>query len=381
LTDRISCQLNKDGLREAWLAWVSLVEQLKQMADRNVVPADAQSLPSADDLRSALKHGDLASVRSLIEAGAPVQYRQPKGYNALIDAAYSVEVDRNPDLLGILKLLVDHGVELSGVTDYGESALRVLSGLGRFDAVRYLLDAGADRSQLEWSPLHEAVAMGSLADVQTALAAGESIEERDWWSHTAFHLSLLVGDLEKASLLRDHGADQHACGRCGASPMFFAVRGRHPEAIRWLIQHGHNIDQVDDVGETALVEAVQQDDLACVNILLDAGANIYHEANAKAIDSANSREVIMRLLDAGANPANISHAGQRIILGLGQTDVELLGMASQDDFCRASTRSLGMTNPERMSFRFWEAMIRSGVSAYHARQRFAATVESARAPI
>jgi hypothetical protein len=39
-----------------------------------------------------------------------------------------------------------------------------------------------------------------------------------------------------------------------------------------------------------------------------------------------------------------------------------------------------MTNPERMSFRFWEAMIRSGVSAYHARQRFAATDEPPHAP-
>lgn len=350
------------------------------MTDNEMPQDDAESKPSSDHLQSALKHGDLARVKGLIEAGAPVQYRQPKGYNALIDATYSVEVDRNPDLVAILKLLVDHGVELSAVSDYGESAVRVLSRHGRFDAVRYLLEAGADKSQLKWSPLHEAVAIGSLADVQTALAAGESLEERDCWTRTAFHLALLVGDLEKASLLLDHGADQNACGRCGVPPMSFAVQGRHHEAIRWLIQHGHNIDKVDEFGETALVEAVQQDDLEGVNILLDAGANIEHEANAKAIRSACSHEIIMRLLDAGANPAKVSHDGQRIILGLGRADVELLGMASHDDFCQASTRSFGRANPEQMSFRFWEAMIRSGVTAYQARRWFGGTDEPPEQP-
>ena len=49
-------------------------------------------------------------------------------------------------------------------------------------AVRLLLDAGADKRQLEWTPLMESVALGSPADVQAALGQGAALEARDWWS-------------------------------------------------------------------------------------------------------------------------------------------------------------------------------------------------------
>src|SRR5690242_47874 len=123
-------------------------------------------------------------------------------------------------LLELLTLLVAQGVELSGISDYAESGLRVLSRLGRFDAVALLLDAGADKRQLGWTPLMEAVAMASLADVHTALAQG-ALEERDFWSRTAWLIALLTGDVAKAQLLRERGADPAARGRCGQPPLFY----------------------------------------------------------------------------------------------------------------------------------------------------------------
>lgn len=163
--------------------------------------------PGTADLRAALRGGDPQKVRALIEAGADIHYKTEHGYDALLDASFGRD-SRDPRLLELLALLVSHGVDLSGVSRYGESALRVLSRLGRFDAVRLLLDAGADRIQLGWTPLMEAVALGSLADLEAALAKGPALEERDCWSRTPWLIALLTGDIfdvrrgSKAKLVR-----------------------------------------------------------------------------------------------------------------------------------------------------------------------------------
>lgn len=81
-------------------------------------------------------------------------------------------------------MLIERGVALNGVSRHKESALRVLSRIGRFDAVQLLLDAGADEAQIDWTPLHRAVAFGTLDDVKALIEAGENIEAVDWWERT-----------------------------------------------------------------------------------------------------------------------------------------------------------------------------------------------------
>src|SRR5438552_1953342 len=91
--------------------------------------------PSVAELRAALGEGDPQRVSALIDAGADIHYKRTHGYDALLDAVHGRDVTQDPDLLELLALLAAHGVDLSGVSSYGESGLRVLSRLGRFDAV------------------------------------------------------------------------------------------------------------------------------------------------------------------------------------------------------------------------------------------------------
>jgi ankyrin repeat protein len=336
-------------------------------------------VPGAE-LSMALREGDLQSVRTLIETGADVRYQRDHGYDALLDAVHGRLVTGDPRLLELLALLAAHGANLSGVSAYGESGLRVLSRLGRFDAVRLLLEAGADRSQLGWTPLLEAVALGSLAGVQTTLAHC-GLEERDYWSRTAWLIALLTGDLAKARLLRECGVDTVARGRCGCPPLFYAIQGHHPDVLRWLLREGVDVGQSDEFGTTALMEAVEHDDLECVEILLDAGAEVEVNANGTALSRAGSREIVRRLLDAGADPADLSHGGQRILLGHPEVGKDSLAAVSHADYQWAFTRFFGKTNPERMHVPYWEAMIRCGASAFQARQRFEEVCGPAGAPV
>ncbi len=338
------------------------------------------SIPTSD-LSAALKEGDPRKVMALIKAGADVRYQRENGYDALIDAVHGRDVGRDPRLLDLLKLLIASDVDPSGQSSYRESGLRVLSRIGRFDAVQLLLDAGADKSQLGWTPLMEAVALGSLADMDAALENGGTLEDTDWWSRTAWLIALLRGDIHKAEALLARGANPNARGRSGKPPLFYAIEGHHADVLTWLLERGADIEQTDDFGTTALMEAVGEDDLECVDILLSAGADIDRDASGTSLSRARTREIIMRLLDAGADPQSLSHEGRRAVLAGPADPDEAFIAVSLDDFQRTFTRSFGRTNPERMNHPFWESMIRSGINAYAAGRRFKESSPTLAGPI
>lgn len=315
-------------------------------------------------LRAALGEGDPQRVQALIEAGADIHYTREHDYDALIDAVHCAD---DSQLLEVLAVLISNGVNLSGVSSYGESGLRVLSRLGRFDGVRLLLEAGADRRHLEWTPLMSAVAFGSIAEIQSALAKPCFLEERDYWGRTAWLIAILTGDVARAELLLEHAADRTARRRCEWPAIFYAIESREPDMLRWLLKQGATGRETDKFGTTALTIAVEADDLECVEILLAAGADVHAEATGSTLDRAQSREMIMRLLVAGADPAD---ANQRFVLELGEVDQDRLRVVSKDEYQQSCTRRFGTQNPERMSCPFWEAMIFSGVAAYAARQYF-----------
>ena len=165
---------------------------------------------------ACLGAGDPEKLAVLLEYGADLRYQRAGSDYALIESVCGRDVLRDPRLIDLLKLLIAHGVPLNAVDSYKESGLRVLSRIGRFDAVRLLLEAGADESQLEWTPLIRSVALGSLADVEAAVAGGAPLEERDWWGRTAYLVAVQTGDLAKAQFLRKSGADADARGRGAA---------------------------------------------------------------------------------------------------------------------------------------------------------------------
>lgn len=322
------------------------------------------------DLANALGHGDPEEVAALIAAGADIRYKREHGYDALLAAVHGRDVARDPRLLELLRLLVASGADLNGISSYQESGLRVLSRIGRFDAVRLLLDAGADKSQLQWTPLIEAVALGSLAEVERLARAGAALEETDWWSRTAWLVALLGGDLAKAQLLGELGANVHARGRCGKPPLFYGVESHHPEIVRWLLAIGQDVEQIDEFGCTPLMCAVDCDDLEGIEILLGAGADVDRDAESGSVlGRAETQVIAKRLLDAGADPRRLSQAGQRALCGLGEVAEELAGV-SEEEFRRARTPTFGTTNPDHRHEPFWEGMIRAGISGFQAARLF-----------
>lgn len=320
-----------------------------------------------ENLRAALALGDPEQVAALIRAGADVRYQQEGGYDALLDAVHGRDILCDTRLMELLTLLIENGASLTGKSDYAETGARVLSRLGRFDAVQLLLNAGADPKDVELTALMEAVAFGSLADVERVLAQGADLEARDYWERTAWLIAIQTGDVAKARWLYEHGADADARGRCGQPPLFYAIENGHAPMLRWLLEIGADIRQTDEFGTTALVTAAEYDNAEAIEILLAAGADVNQSVrHGSALSRAATREVILRLLDAGADPQEISGEGRRAILGYPLDSDEALLNVSAEDFRRFRKRRFGRKNPEPMNNPFWEGMIRSGLNAYRA---------------
>lgn len=345
-------------------------------------------------LTEAARAGNLEKIQALLDAGADVRYVRPSGYAVMIDVMYGRDILKDPNLLAILRLLIDRGADLDAESDYGESALSVASRVGRFDAVALLLDAGANPEPLGWTTLHQAVALGTAADVKVRLDSGDDLSARDHWDRSPLLLALQVGDVGKAELLLDAGASVADRGRCGRPALMYPILNDDAETLRWLLDRGADPDATDDFGGFSLYEAAATGASRCVRALLDAGVDpnrpmriqsstpIFDDpelermaadmaADADITDtplkSATTLEIARMLAAAGGNFAEINDKIRDELAGRIRTkSIE----CSPEDYWAAKHRVFGDANPQLMNLPFWRAMVAFGGTAYAARQQF-----------
>ncbi|MEP6961333.1 MAG: ankyrin repeat domain-containing protein [Acidobacteriota bacterium] len=355
------------------------VEMVRVLLDAGADVHQQQSLAEGvarsafTDLRNVvslcLSGGDPGKLRVLIAAGADLLYKRSRGYDALVDAAHGRDIVRDTRLLELLGVLVERGVALDGETEFSETGLRVLANDGRFDAVGLLLDAGAPEAQLAWTPLIRAAALGSLEDMRLAADDGD-LEGRDFWKRTAYLIAIQMGDIAKAALLRERGADAMARGRCGKPPLFYAIENHRMQMLEWLLAQQEDVEQTDDFGDTPLLTAIEAESPVAVSILLRAGADVNAaKGGTSPIREAKTAEIAKLLLEAGADPGEISYEARRALLGLPEADLDLLEV-SAEEFQAGWGQRFGAANPERMENPFWLGMIRAGVTAYAGAAKF-----------
>ncbi len=301
-------------------------------------------------------------IRFLLERGAEVNYRSPRGYTLLTWAA----CDDRPELIDLLLL---HGATLDGESSYKESALSVLSRQGRFEEINKLLTRGADPLPLKWTTLHRMIALGTLEEVRRTMAEGTDLEAVDFWERTAFLLSIQAGDIEKASLLLASGANRYATGRCGKLPMQYPIDRDDGRMMQWLIKAGFGLTQENQPGNFLLIESIEGGAIACFHVLIAAGVD-WREKDShgdSSIHCATDLEIIETLIELGADAAELEVGSLRKWIKLETFDALLV---SEEEFLKNRTRRFGTANPERMGVPFWSAMVRNGWSGFRAAKHF-----------
>ncbi|MER8454078.1 ankyrin repeat domain-containing protein [Mesorhizobium sp. M1428] len=120
-------------------------------------------------------------------------------------------------------------------------------------------------------PLHKAAKNGDLAAIAAALDAGADIEEQDKGA-TLLFLAIRGGHPEAAELLIKRGADVNKESAIGL-PLTVAVLKNSVDLMRLLLAHGADPNAAAR-GETMLHFAVANGCLDCVKVLAEAGADV-----------------------------------------------------------------------------------------------------------
>ncbi|TWU49286.1 ankyrin repeat domain-containing protein [Rubripirellula reticaptiva] len=333
-------------------------------ADVNAAVGESKEFP----LGIAACSGSIRKVQLLADAGANVKFVTESGYTVLINIMYKLFDDER--LVPMINLLVRLGAETDCETRHGESPLIVSSRFGRFDAVNALLDAGADPSPLQWTKLMQAIALGTIDEVQTLLSEKDiRLDERDRWERTPWLLACVTGDIAKAKLILEAGADLKDRERMGSAALAVSAGKGNVEMLSWLLDVGADVEAVDGADNTALMLAAQAGETESVRLLLEAGAvsNGKNEYDESTISLASSEGVMRLLVGAGADISEISTELKRTLLGL--QSVESLNVTKKEYKSGCRPR-FGKSNPEMMDIPFWDDMVRAGISAYQAKDQF-----------
>eukprot|EP01059_Diplonema_ambulator_P033649 TRINITY_DN7143_c0_g1_i11.p1 TRINITY_DN7143_c0_g1~~TRINITY_DN7143_c0_g1_i11.p1 ORF type:complete len:292 (+),score=37.35 TRINITY_DN7143_c0_g1_i11:85-960(+) len=205
-------------------------------------------------LHKASRAGELTLVRRLLEYGVQVDATDPHnmGDSALDRAARYTALDRAAGMghLDVVELLLEHGVQVDATDPHGDSALDRAARMGHLDVVELLLEHGASVVRRDKDGDVHSVLLGPLANEEYDVA-------RVLLQHGApvtFEMVAFSGDsLEAVKLLVEHGVpvDLKHEGK-GDTPLIRASREGHLDIVRFLLQHGAQIDAKDDEGCTPL---------------------------------------------------------------------------------------------------------------------------------
>jgi len=240
------------------------------------VPAAAwKSAPDPEWVRVA-QSGSAAELARALDAGLSPNAATPAGTSLLMVVA--------PDLEKI-QLLLDRGADPNKAADTGITPLMVAANYpGGTAAVRALLAHGA-RAVTTKPAINDAAATGyaiwsgETPTLDLLLAAGGAIP-----THIAIvgglsflsplDLAVLQRDEPMVSALVEHGQELDGLDEGGLPPLAQAVLLNDAPMVRLLVSLGADVNQVDQGGETALMHAAQTDfgDTAVVEALLAAGA-------------------------------------------------------------------------------------------------------------
>ncbi|MBZ5609276.1 MAG: ankyrin repeat domain-containing protein [Acidobacteriia bacterium] len=284
--------------------------------------AAAQNSP--DDLIQAIRTDNLALLKSRLTKGADVNARDSRGDTLLmLAAAYGT-----PEAV---KLLLDAGADVKAKNQFDATAL--IFGANHPQKARMLVEKGADvnaRSKQGRTPLMIAATCDGCVDtVRLLIGKGADVKAKDFRDTTALYSASEANDIDTIQLLLEKGADPDSGGVGGYTALMSAASFCNLPAIRLLLSKGADVNAASTFGGrvkfgpiqlihiTPLMAAAPYCQADVLRALLDAGAKINEKdsRNMTALMLAlgsehQDPEVVSLLLSSRADPNVISTMGE-----------------------------------------------------------------------
>jgi len=241
----------------------------------------------------AIKAGDAARVRALIDRRADVNAAQADGTTPL---HWAVERDE-PD---VVQMLIRAGANVKAANRYGATPLWLASVNGNAKTIAMLLEAGADPRSANGdgeTALMVAARTGKIDAVNLLLARGADPNAKEGWrGQTALMWAAAEGHAPVIDALVGRGADLAARSNAGFTALLFAAREGRIPAVETLIKAGADMNESLPVRRRGPQGGAPQT-AGQAAAATEAGLNAFLLAAANA-----HYELAAWLLDRGADP-------------------------------------------------------------------------------
>jgi ankyrin repeat protein len=292
------------------------------------VAAMAQNTEKAPDkFYAAIRENNLTQLKALLDPNANSGVADDRGITPLMYAAEIGSVDA-------MRLLIDRGADVNAQNAFGSTAL--MWSVSDSAKVRLLLDHGAQVNTAARSGrtalIIAAFTNPSAEVVKLLLAKGAKVSVMDTRHVTPLNAATFGNDTATVRLLLDAGADiETADTFIGLTPLMNAAGNRNVEAVKLLLTKGAGVNAVSKTeglpkiqtgtvefgGWTPLLMASAFGPPEAVNVLLNAGARIdaqdyrgFTSLMLAAGTDRYDRRTINMLLAHGADLHPTNHDGE-----------------------------------------------------------------------
>ncbi|XP_067020791.1 serine/threonine-protein phosphatase 6 regulatory ankyrin repeat subunit B-like isoform X2 [Acropora muricata] len=206
----------------------------------------------------------------LIDAGCKINEGNDNGETPLY---YAIRGNNKADV----QLLLMNNADANFQDKEGNTPLHISARRGFSDISQLLIDAGCkingsnDEGE---TPLYSAIRGNKKADVQLLLKNNADANFQDRWRNTPLHISTGEGFSEISLLLIDAGCKINLGNDRDMSTFFFAVRQNDAACVERLLEHGANSSIQDSSGNTPLHRAICRGFSNISEMLIKSGCNV-----------------------------------------------------------------------------------------------------------
>jgi ankyrin repeat protein len=225
---------------------------------------DAADANGCTPLMRAAAAGHVAVIVELAKAGGNLEAKAaywPGGTAFLIAVRHGN--------LDVIRTLHELGADMDVVDRYGYSAVMIAAERGQMDVIRALQDLGENIDSIiahhNSTALWVSLQKGYMQMASTLLKAGANYKGTDDQGSTALDWAVEHGHKEMVDMFI-RTADLEARGWRGQTVL---MRARRAEIAEALIDAKANITAQDDWGDTPLICAAKEGDVAVVEVLLN----------------------------------------------------------------------------------------------------------------